>query len=451
MIRSDLLFQRRFLFFILPFLIVIAFLCEQKAIASSQPYLVGHGINFASGNKYLVETDLVIQGPLAPLSFTRTYNSTSSENSILGYGWSCSFTDRLQINEDGIIRVLSTGRHITYDAAGNGSWITRGGKSNTIEETADGYQLTTSKKDIRSYDAQGRLIQIQRRNGATEMYSYNGAQLVSMSNNFGTTLHFSYDAMGRLTNLSGPTGNFSYTYLDNNLVSVTRPDGSTREYAYQDANDSHNLTGVTDSSGVEIMAISYDAEDRVISSSLAGQRQVSITYPTELSRTITDDNGNQISYQLELNDGVARVTSSTGSGCGSCGGSEANNSYTYTARQQVATVTNGRGVVTSYTYDSNGNRTTITEAAGSTVERVISYSYDQSTNLLETITRDSVSNPGQHHVVSMSYDNNGNLLSRTENGFCGTTPISCGGVQGLKPRKDRDFGLRLFKEDYRRF
>ncbi|SHI03027.1 RHS repeat-associated core domain-containing protein [Desulfofustis glycolicus] len=390
--------------------------------ASSQPYLPDHGVNFAIGNKYVVETYLVIQGPTALFDFQRTYNSTSTENGILGYGWSCSLTDRLKIDGSTITRVLSTGRHIAYESDGAGGWVNQLGETSRIVGISGGYELQKANRSLHTYDQQGRLLQVRQRNGHTQEFHYSGMQLTAITDTFGKSLGFAYNADGKLHTLTGPTGSFTYSYLDDNLVAVVRPDGTTRHYRYTDANDPHNLTTIDDEAGIRITSVGYDSQDRVISSSLAGHRHVTIGYPSELSRTVTDDGGNLTTYQLEIINGVARVASSSGPGCSSCGSSGADSSYTYTGRQQVASVTNGRGYTTTYSYDGNGNKEVVSEAVGTPEQRLTTTTYDQTTNLPTTITRDSVGNPGQQYRISMTYDTDGNLLTRSESGYDGLSP-----------------------------
>ncbi len=392
--------------------------------ASSQPYLSDHGVNFAIGNKYVVETDLVIHGPTALFDFQRTYNSTSTENGILGYGWSCSLTDRLEIDGSTITRVLSTGRHIAYESDGAGGWVSQLGEISKIVAIGGGYELQKANRSMHTYDQQGRLLQLRQRNGYMQEFHYSGMQLTAITDTFGKSLGFACNADGKLHTLTGPTGSFTYSYLDDNLVAVVRPDGTTRHYRYTDANDPHNLTTIDDEAGIRITSVGYDSQDRVISSSLAGHRHLTIGYPSELSRTVTDDGDNLTTYQLEIINGVARVASSSGPGCSSCGSSGADSSYTYTDRQQVASVTNGRGYTTTYSYDGNGNKEVVSEAVGTPEQRITTTTYDQTTNLPATITRDSVGNPGQQYRVSMNYDTDGNLLTSSESGYNGLSPIT---------------------------
>lgn len=401
-----------------------AILSTGFVLASSQPYIADHGINIAIGNKYLTETDISIEGPVARLLFTRTYNSKSAVNGILGYGWSSTITEHLEFAGGSIIRVLPSGRHIHYGDDGSGRWVSQLGKRTTIAAITDGYELEKSDRTVNTYDTQGKLVQIEHRNGYILSFGYSGTELASISDNFGKTISFTYDS-GKLKTLRVPTGTFIYTYENDNLVSVIKPDATIKHYEYEDSNDPHNITGVVDEAGIHTIHLTYYVDDRVETSSLNGIRQITITYPTTTTRTVTDGGGNQTTYQLEALNGVARVTSSSGPGCSSCGGAGVNSSYIYNSRQQVQEVTNGRGYRTSYTYDGNGNRDTVIKAVGTPEEQSISYTYDQTTNLLSSVSEKSVGNPDQYHIKTMGYDAVTDSLETVfESGYSDLTPIS---------------------------
>lgn len=68
-----------------------------------------HGINLATGNKYLVARDVSLSGPVE-LSFTRTYNSQSAESGPLGYGWSSVLSEQVVEAEGVLTRVWAGGR-----------------------------------------------------------------------------------------------------------------------------------------------------------------------------------------------------------------------------------------------------------------------------------------------------------------------------------------------------
>jgi len=60
-------------------------------------------VNITNGNMYSTTQDLFIPGKGLPLKFTRTYNSKSFYNELLGYGWTHSYNIFLTENPDGTI------------------------------------------------------------------------------------------------------------------------------------------------------------------------------------------------------------------------------------------------------------------------------------------------------------------------------------------------------------
>lgn len=384
--------------------------------ASTQPYLPSHGVNFAIGNKVHTETDVRIAGPNGSLSFRRVYNSRSTEESVLGYGWSWSFGEYLLIDpgdDSSISRVLSSGRHIPHDKESTGVWGSPAGSKTTITlETNGEFSLTKQNGSVHSYDAQGKLTQIQEPGGFTRSFTYSGDQLQSLSDSLGRTFSFAYNASGYLETLTTPVGDFTFQYSGSNLWKVYRPGSTTfREYKYEDSNDPNNLTSIVDEAGVQIMSVVYDSSDRVVSAYQAnGSEGITISY-NGMERTVTDALNNSTVYQLGVEHGVARIDSFTGAGCAVCGSSGDSGSATYTARNQPEDLTDGRGNVTRYGYDDAGNRTTVTEAVGTAVERTVTTTYYSGTDRV-------------HSVTTWTYDGNGKPDTKTETGYDGVSPIS---------------------------
>jgi len=212
----------------------ILFLTCGMALASSQPYITSHGINFGSGNKYQVETDLNISGPVNPITFKRTYNSTSRKTGVMGHGWTVSVGEKLDIQTDRITLIQTGGRHVYFTDNNDGTWTNETGKVRTITQSAGGYILTEPSGTVTIFDSNGVILSKQDRNNITTTYSYNGIQLSSTIDTFGNTLSFTY-ANDRITNLITPVGTFIYSYDSNhNLVSVAKPDGTSKQYIYDD-------------------------------------------------------------------------------------------------------------------------------------------------------------------------------------------------------------------------
>jgi len=405
------------------FFIAVLLLSAGNAQASSQPYISAHQINFGTGNKYLSATDAKLAGPGGTLSFSRTYNSQSATTGVLGFGWTTTFTEHLLIETTVINLVEASGRYVAFKNDGSGNWINETGKKRIITSNASGYQLKEPNGTNRQFNSSGNLLSITDRNNNGRTYTYSGDLLTSISDNFGHSLSFTYSD-GKLTGVTSSLGTWTYAYLNDNLVTVTQPDSSTIQYIYDDAKDIHNLTGLVDESATRVLTVAYDAQDRVISSAKAEDAEkVTIAYPTSLTREITNSLGVKTTYQLEIMKGVAMVGSMTGPGCSSCGGTS-DTSYVYNDRSQITESTDANGVKTTYTYDANGNSTSVTKAAGTPLATTTTKTYDPVTDQIATITRNSVANPGQSAVTTMTYDSHGNLLSRQESGFSGSNPIS---------------------------
>jgi hypothetical protein len=145
--------------------------------AGSQPYLSGHGINFATGNKYLVETDIILGGSVQGMSFRRFYNSQSTDAGIMGYGWSCLLTERLIDNNTSITLVQQDGRRVDFASDGQGGYVAVLGSPQSIARVSGGFRLTQTNRDVHAYNSAGHLTGITFRNGTTLSYSYSGNQV----------------------------------------------------------------------------------------------------------------------------------------------------------------------------------------------------------------------------------------------------------------------------------
>ncbi len=404
-------------------------LCLNTPVSAAKyPYISKHGINFSTGNKHVSQTDISLAGSVSNLSFTRHYNSQSKENFSLGYGWSFSENEHLKIIEGHhlIILTRSDGHmiHFAYNDATD-AWINRTDQTSRIVAVADGYKLKFPDSDVTFFDSDGRLLVKRDPNGNTLTCTYSEDTLVSLTDTFGRSLRFLYSPDGKLQTMVTPAGDFIYSYDDNdNLLSVQRPDNTILHYLYEDPNDIHNLTGIVNENNIQTLTVGYNKQDRVVSSAFAdGAEQVTIKYLPGYKRIVTNSLGVATTYQLEARHGIALVRSMTGPGCSSCD-SDNNTEYVYNSRFQEVQVRDGNGHATLYEYDEHGNRTRMTEAAGSSLARTTSWEYAPGTNRVTTITRPSVSAPGKNTVIAITYDMAGNLLTRTETGFSKSASIS---------------------------
>ena len=341
----------------------------------------------------------------------------------------------------------------SYDADGNlVSQTLAAGTSaaRTSSLTYDGDNRETAATDATgtitsyTYDAAGNQIQVTQAVGFAEqrtntfVYDKTG-RLVSATDASGTVTQYQYDGAGNkvLTVQAAGTSQqrqTSYAYdLDNRLVQVTDPAGAVTRYGYDaqgnqtrivDANGGvqintfdalgHSLTSL--SAGGVLTRNTYDLRGNLISAtqSFANgtdartttyaydllNRQTEVTDPEGFSTSIGyDDFGNQVS--------IVHGEYLVSSGDPSYSAAKAaqafpqSNTFTYDANNNMLSMTDAVGNVTSYTYDAVGNRISTTDGNGHTTQ----YSYDLLNRLIQTTTPDG-------GVTRNAYDHVGNKVSQ---------------------------------------
>ncbi|MDM8549183.1 RHS repeat-associated core domain-containing protein [Desulfobacterales bacterium HSG2] len=388
--------------------------------------LTGDSINLATGNKYQRETDLLLSSPGLPMTFARDYNSQRESDSPFGYGWTGTFSESVTVGDNRMILRQADGAEVHFIDDGSGKYISETGRARVIEPVTDGWHLTEPNDKTLEFDSEGKLVRITERNGNTETLGYADGKLSYVEDNYGCRFDFAYNSEGRVQTLTTPVGAFIYTYGDQgNLTGVTRPDQTGRTYRYEDSHDPHNLTQIVEiNNEKEISAeFGYDDQDRAVTSeSMGGIRRFSVVYEDEFVRKITDSLGRTSVCEIQGSHGIGRIESCAGP-CGSCPGSPGTE-YDLTSRLQIEKATDAMGNVTIHTYDDLGNMLTKTEAAETSEERTTTYTYHPDFSQVASVTRESVSNPGEKTVASFSYDDAGNLEEIKETGYSGTDSVS---------------------------
>jgi RHS repeat-associated protein len=299
----------------------------------------------------------------------------------------------------------------TYDAAGNMTSVSRpltgtsstrttsytygdSGHPGEVTATTDPNGNTTHY----GYDTYGDLTSSTDPMGNQTTYAYDiiGRRTgtvsprgnVSGANPAQFTTSFNYDALGNLVSRTDPLGHATtYTYdANSNKTSQTDAAGRTTSYSYDADNE---LTKVTQPDGT-VMTYSYDGDGNQTSQNNAAGQVTTYTYdPLDRLSSTTNPLGQTTSYsydgvgnRLSLTAPSGQVTSygyDTANELTSIGYSDGVTppvSFSYTADGQRATMADGTGT-TSYTYDSLGRLTQVTNGAG----QVVSYSYDLDGNL----------------------------------------------------------------------
>ena len=234
-------------------------------------------------------------------------------------------------------------------------------------------------RESMSYDSAGNPIRFTGRNGATTAFTYSAqGQLLRKEYHDGSWAAYTYDAAGNLTSAANADGAITMEYdADSDwLTRVSYSSGHTLEYEYDDAG---RRLQVKDQDGFEVN-YAYDLAGRLV--------------------RLTQANGTEIvTYAYNDSGRPERETKGNGS----------YTTYAYDAAGQLTSLVNFApdDSVQSrfdYTYDTTGNRTSMTTLAGTTT-----YEYD----LIGQVT--GVTFPTGRRLAG-SYDAAGSRLQLTDSG-----------------------------------
>jgi|GEM_PF-957188 len=262
-------------------------------------------------------------------------------------------------------------------------------------------------------------------------YAYNlDRQLTTITRPDNLTLNFAYDTAGRLSTLTVPTGQYSYTYhaTTGHLTSITAPGGGTLTYTYDGALRISTAWGGTITGNV---SRTFDNNFRITSQSINGGNTISFTYDNDSRLTgagsltitrqaqnglITGTTLNQLtdtrgynnfgeitSYSAVFNstgrysatytrDKLAHITQKTET----IGGVTNVYDYTYDLAGRLTQVKKDNVTISTYTYDSNDNRASLTTPGGT-----VNGTYDNQDRLT------------QYGTAVYAYTANGELSSKT--------------------------------------
>jgi YD repeat-containing protein len=406
--------------------------CEDDPWLPDRSCTVGHPVSPATGAKVKDQIDYTGAGA-APLSFIRSYNSDPR------MGWTHNWAKRLDLFGHPFViwayRGSSSRMAFTdqdYAATADAYQPVQPGRdrlSNTLDANGNisGWTLRIFEDDSREhYDAYGRLLSVEMRNGWRYTLTYKGGRLDKVTNPFGRSLGFRYNADGRLSRLIDPAGGeIAYGYDGRgNPNRVTWQDKKFRRYHYEDKRFPELLTGITDEAEVRVETYSYDDQRRVKETSLAGgvdrltfdytgssgNPQTVVTQYTEAGST-----SSTYGFTRPAN-GLAWAPSSITAPCSLCGNTQANTTYDSAGRVFKAVAHDD--TPTFYQYDDANGRETeratfpasfqlaFTRPALEEATRVVSTRWHATWNLPREVAE-------PNKITEYGYDGNGNLKSES--------------------------------------
>ena len=258
------------------------------------------------------------------------------------------------------------------------------------------------------FDSNGRAHTWQNANGSTLTFAYNGdGTLQSVATGNGMTLTLAYGG-GHLISVTDQTGrSVGYTYTDDELTGFEDAETNTWSYTYDDA---HRLTSVTRPEGNTVVTNAYDAQGHVVTQTNALGQVTTLDFGA-LRSALTLPNGDRIAYVLDRTGRMTAREDADGHRF----------AFNYDALGRFAGLTDRLGDEVSLTRDTGARQHTLTNAAGATMTYTYAaqtYTFTHPITPTEQVTftddlPDAIHHPGGDSE-RFAYDANGNLIQHTD-------------------------------------
>lgn len=273
------------------------------------------------------------------------------------------------------------------------------GEFSTLTENPDNtFTRRLKNGTTMQFDVQGLQTSVADRNGNTTTYQYDAQdRLATITDPANLVTTFDYGGGNHLTKITDPAGRDTLFEInaDGDLTKITDSDLSTREFTYDPR---HRLVQQQSKrgfftqyeynfAGQHVKATRPDTSTREVSpgevvglvdpaSGLgSASNPAPVVLPTEVVATLTDGKGQVSSFKTD------------GFGFGTVSIDALGRTTTISRNFNGAPVvtTNPNGAITRRTYDDRGNVLTVTAAEGEPEERTITFEYDPTFNLLTKI------------------------------------------------------------------
>ncbi|MFD6432552.1 DUF6531 domain-containing protein [Streptomyces venezuelae] len=414
----------------------------------------GEGVDVATGQMFLEETDLSLPGTL-PLDFTRRVASGYRSGGWFGPTWTSTIDQRLEVDEDGIVFVTEDGMLLTYphptasSAAPAELVLPESGPRWPLKPLADGgYRITDPVTGIarrfaapREDDGVALLTMVSDRNRNTVDFDHDAEGTPRAILHSGGYYVMLTVEDGRVTALgvAGGAADGSgddlvvkrYGYTDGNLTAVTNSSGLPTRFTYDDR---LRLTAWENTNNSRY-TYAYDDRDRCVAQrGMAGHMAHTFTYdvpepalPGCRVTEVTTAAGATSRFTVDDRCLVVAETDPLG----------ATVTTTYDALHHVAATTDQLGRTTAYVNNELGLPTEVTRPDGAVVRVAYNdlnlktvvdlpdgtkwqYAYDERGN------RTSVTEPSGV-TVHHAYTPAGHPLSVTDEAR-NTTSVRCDGA-----------------------
>ena len=407
---------------------------DNSRTGDCQNPMTGQPVVIATGEKIKPEADFVSNG-LYGLSLARTYRSGYSGAGMFGAHWWPSLVypklgligcindpdfgcvpSSVQVwqpdgSNDVYRHVTGTSSPYQYTASGAASGGT------LVYDVNLSFTLSRERKTL-TYSKTGYLQTVTGPNGHALTYTYSpsvAGQVTAVTNAVGQRATFTWVG-SKVATATDPAGSqWTYGYNTNGMlasVSSPGPSPDTRQYHYESAVSSTLLTGIS-INGVRYSTYGYRSDRKTIQSGLSGGEENDTFQYGSGTTTVTNSRGLATTYAFNSSGGASRVASVSRPAMSTCAASSS--TTVYDANGYVDYRLDWNGNKTDFSYDSAGRVTRVENAAGSAVSLTQDNSWNTGINLLESVFRSASGNAFLKGVsTDYSYDGKGNLTSVTQ-------------------------------------
>jgi RHS repeat-associated protein len=383
----------------------------------------GDPVDLGTGLFVYQHSDLQLPDSTMPVALTRTYRPGDSNSYSFGIGTQSPFDIHLWSNENYTTAylVLPNGGKVKLKRTSAGSGFIEAvyasvETSGPWEGAVMHWDNTNSEWLLRRRDGTnfifGELAPLQAiedRNGNRITLVREGGTkgpITEIRGPHGRSIHLHYDSYNRITEAVDSAGQrVIYAYdTTGRLIKVTDAMNDVTHYGYDSAND---MTSVTDARGNVLIANTYGSNGRVLTQTLGGKGTYKFsqlptcsgceaegTAPTE----ITDPDGHKRIVYFTHWLPTAEVRNP--------GSSEEWTTYTHNTSGNSTRIVSSSGTI-SYTYDSGGNVTSVKHESSTLAPLITTYTYNSYSE------RTSITDP-LGRTTSYGYDEKGNLTSITD-------------------------------------
>lgn len=399
-------------------------------------------VNPVNINLFVKDIPMWYSSPVGPsVNITLSYNSQSAiaQNEPFGNKWQFNYGSYLVVDTGGNVTIfMPDGRRDVYTPDGSGGYVKPYNGYNELTMIAgNNFELRFPDDTIYVYDKPPRsqqpfLLEIRDAHGQSLVFTYNNkVRLTEITDAMGRITDLNYNHKGLITQVTDPfgrTATFEYDTGDN-LARITDMGGYWTNLAYD--TDVY-LTSMEDDRGIREFYI--EPADGISNGSnpypapgdtMWEDYRITVTNPLDGKEEYHYNGYSRYGWYISPRDYVDYVDSNNNNYNSSAPKTRYDYTFTSGSRGEVDKITYPEGDTVNYTFDANGNRTSVKDSHNHTT----GYTYNNIGNI--TSITDAKLN-----ATNMAYAANDVDLLEIQNEF-GTMTMTYNGTHDVTSVTDR--------------